>query len=475
MAHTGDQDRNWAWTEFGTAELGDKRRTARLVQLAQRLGEQPEVSLPQALEQTAALKGAYRFFDNAGIAHESVLAPHVLSSIRRMDSQPVVLAVQDTSYLDYATHLATEALGPLNAEGGHGMIMHTTFAVTPERLPLGVVSLRFWARDAAKTKQRETRRSRAIKDKESHKWIESVQAVAALKERLPGTRMVSVADRESDVFEFFLEAQKLGVDLLARAAYDRNLIGAEARLFATLAQAPVLTHKYLALPASGKRKARTAKLEIRACPLVLHSPANGTARGLPPLALWGVWAYEPNPPQAVEALDWKLLTSVPVLTANDALERLEWYAARWGIEQWHKILKDGCRIEMRQLQSAERLKRLITVYAVIAWRIFYATLLARLVPNMACTAFLQQEEWEALYCRFHHTPIPVAIPPPLRQAVRWIARLGGFLARPSDGEPGSKTLWKGFQHLIAMTEMYRIMKPHMPATPPHPAKNVGND
>ena len=474
MAHTGNQDKDWAQTEFGTAELGDKRRTARLVELAQRLGERPEVSLPQALEHTAALKGAYRFFDNADIAHESVLAPHVLSSIGRMSARPVVLAVQDTSYLDYATHPATEALGPLNAEGGHGMIMHTTFAVTPERLPLGVLSLRLWARDPAKPRQRESRRTRQIKDKESHKWIESVQAVAALKERLPGTRLVSVADRESDVFEFFLEAQKLGIDLLARAAYDRNVDGDQEQVFATLASAPVVAHKYLALAATPKRKARTAKLEVRACPLVLHAPRNGTARGLPPLALWGVWAYELEAPQGAQPLDWKLLTSVPVLTAEDALERLEWYAARWSIEQWHKILKDGCRIEMRQLQSAERLKRLITVYAVIAWRIFYATLLARLVPDMSCTAILQQEEWEALYCRIHHKPIPVATPPPLRQAVHWIARLGGFLDRRGDGEPGSKTLWRGFQHLIAMTEMYRIMKPHMPAAP-QVSKDVGKD
>jgi hypothetical protein len=475
LAQAGSTDRDWARAEFGAAELGDRRRTARLVQLAQQLGERPEVSLPQALKHTAALKAAYRFFDNADIAHESVLAPHVLSSIGRMHGQPVVLAVQDTSYLDYATHPATEALGPLNAEGGHGMIMHTSLAVTPERLPLGVVSLRLWARDAAQPRSRASRRTRAIQDKESHKWIESVQAVAALKPHLPGTRLVSVADRESDVFEFFLGAQKLGVDVLTRAAYDRNLIGAEAQLFATLASAPVLAQQHLALPARGTRKARTAKLAVRACPLVLHAPANGTARGLPPLPLWGVWAYEPEPPQGAEPLDWKLLTSVPVITAEDALERLQWYAARWGIEQWHKILKDGCRIEMRQLQSAERLMRLITVYAVIAWRIFYATLLARLVPDMACTAFLQQEEWEALYCRIHHTPIPVAIPPPLRQTVRWIARLGGFLGRPGDAEPGSKTLWRGFQHLIAMTEMYRIMKPHIAITPPHPSKDVGKD
>jgi hypothetical protein len=462
LARAGNKDRWWAQAEFSAAELGDRRRTARLVELAQRLSERPEVSLPQALGQPGALKAAYRFFDNADVAHESVLAPHVVSSMRRMRDRPVVLAVQDTSYIDYAGHADTEGMGPLSGEGGHGMIMHTTFAVTPERLPLGVLSLRLWARDPAKLKQRETRRTRAIQDKESHKWLESVQAVAALKAQLPGTRLVSVADRESDVFEFFLEAQKLGIDVLARAAYDRNVQGEHEQLFATLAGAPVVAQKYLALPATPQRRARTAQLEVRACPVVLHAPRNGTARGLAPLTLWGIWAYEPDVPPGQEPLDWKLLCSIPVLTAAQALERLDWYAARWSIEQWHKILKDGCRIEMRQLQSAERLKRLITIYAVIAWRIFYATLLARLVPDMSCTAILQQEEWEALYCRIHHTPIPLATAPPMREAVRWIAHLGGFLGRRGDGEPGSKTLWQGFQQLIAMTEMYRIMKPHMP-------------
>jgi len=474
LGRRGSTDKQWARAEFGAAELGDKRRTARLVGLAQQLSARPEMSLPQALGHTGTLKAAYRFFDNADIAHERVLAPHVLSSIGRMRDQPVVLAVQDTSYLDYGTHPGTHGMGPVSQEGGHGMIMHSTLAVTPARLPLGVLSLRLWARDAAKPKRRKTHRPRQSKERESYKWIESARAVALLKEHLPGTRVVSVADRESDVFEFFTEAQKLGVDVLLRAAYDRNVDGESTKVFATLASAPVLAHKYLALPATPKRKARTAKLEIRGCSLVLHSPRNGSARALPSLALWGIWACEPQAPAGSEPLDWKLLTTVPVNSAADALERLQWYATRWSIEQWHKVLKDGCRIEMRQLQSAERLMRLITVYAVIAWRIFHATLLARLVPQMSCTAILQQEEWEALYCRIHNTPIPMATAPPLRQSVRWIARLGGFLGRSGDGEPGSKTLWRGFQQLIAMTEMYRIMKPHMPAAP-RMQKEVGND
>lgn len=473
MARTSNEE-DWALAEFGAADLGDARRTARLVRMARQLAERPEASLPQALEDGASLKAAYRFFDNAEIAHEKILAAHVVSSLRRMQGREVILAVQDTSFIDYSTHLATAGLGPLHCKGGHGMLLHSTLAFTPERLPLGVVGLRLWARDAMKPKRRATRRSRAIEDKESQKWIDGVQAVAALKARLPQTRWVNVADREGDIFEFFTAAQALGVELLVRAACNRNVEGAEAHVFETLAAAPVVAHQQLSLPASGKRKARTARLEVRACPLTLKCPRNGLANALAPLQLWAVWAYEPAPPEGAEPIDWKLLTSVPVNSADDALERLHWYAARWGIEQWHKVLKSGCRIEMRQLESIERLQRLITLYAIIAWRIFYATLLARVVPDISCSAFLQQEEWEALYCRIHHTPIPPATAPPLRQAVRWIARLGGFLARKSDGEPGSKTLWQGFQELIPMTEMYRIMKPHLKSRLPRP-KNVGND
>ena len=470
---SNDEDEQWAQREFSAAELGDARRTARLVELARQLGERPEASLPQALEDSASLKAAYRFFDNADIAHEKILASHVASSIVRMRGCEVILAVQDTSFIDYSGHPDTEGLGPLQAKGGYGMLLHSTLAFTPQRLPLGVVALRQWARDATKVRQRLTRRTRAIEDKESHKWLESVQAVAALKQGMPETRWVSVADREADIFEFFSEAQGLGVDVLVRAAYNRNVQQPQAQVFATLAAAPLLGHKMLAVPASSTRKARTAKLEVRSCALTLEAPRNGRAHGLQPLTLWGVWAFEPQAPEGVEPLDWKLLTSVPVTCHEQALERLDWYAARWGIEQWHKVLKSGCRIEMRQLESIERLQRLITVYAIIAWRIFYATMLSRLVPDIPCTALLQEEEWQALYCRIHRTPAPPAQPPPLREAVRWIAHLGGFLGRTGDGEPGTKTLWQGFQELIPMTEMYRIMKPHLRAPSSTPT-DVGN-
>jgi hypothetical protein len=466
---------DWALAEFGASDLGDARLNTRLVKLARQLGQRPEASLPTALENEAALKAAYRFFDNAEVAHEKILASHVASSIARMHGHKTVLAMQDTTFIDYASHPHTTGLGPTGAKGGWGMICHGTLTFSPQRVPLGVLGLRLWAREPDSPK-RTTRRKRAIEHKESHKWIDGLHAAASALS--PGRQVVSVADRESDVYEFFAKARELGIDLLTRAAWDRNVDGAHGHLFDTLAAAPIIARKKLRLPARKEQPARVAKLKVRACAVSLHSPLNGPASGLRPIALWGVWAYEPNPPAGVEPLDWKLLTTVPVTTNEEAVERLDWYAARWGIEVWHRVLKSGCRIEQRQLESFERLARMLTVYAVIAWRILYATMLARVVPDMSCTAILNEDEWQALYCRIHHSPTPPATAPPLRQAMRWIAKLGGFIGRASDGEPGTQTLWKGFHELITSTQMYRIMKPRKPNTatrPSSPRKNVGND
>lgn len=455
-------ERDWVLAEFGSAQLGDARRTARLVALARALAERPEASLPQALENRAALKAAYRFFDNFDIPHQQILASHVLSSLERLRGQAVILAVQDTTYLDYSGHPATQGLGPMSGQGGWGLLCHGTLAFTPQRLPLGVLALRTWARDPQQPKRRESRRQRSLQDKESYKWIDSLQRVAALQEQLPGSLLVSVADREGDIYEYLAAARALGVDILVRAAYDRNVEESRGQVRATLAAAPIVARKHLVLPRRGRQAARVAKLTLRACPLTVQAPVNGPAKGLAPISLWGLWAYEPRPPAKSEPLDWLLLTTVAVDSSQQALQRLDWYATRWGIEIWHKILKSGCHIEARQLESFERLQRLLTLYAVIAWRILYATMLSRLVPQMSCTAILNEDEWQALYCRIHRTPVPCATAPPLRQAVHWIAQLGGFLGRTGDGEPGVKTLWQGFQYLIPMTEMYEIMKTQNP-------------
>jgi hypothetical protein len=457
-----DSDATWAEEEFGDAELGDVRRTARLVQLATILGAQPSASLPDATDDPASLKAAYRFFDNDYVRAEAMLASHIQSTTRRMQAVERVLAVQDTTYLDWTDHPATAGLGPLAAPTHQGLLAHTTLALTPERVPLGLLQQQVWARDK-EVRRNQDHKQRPIAEKESQKWLTSLEAIEAARAACPDTHFVSVGDREADVYDLFLVARPVGVDLLVRAAQDRKADHPEKYLWAAMASAASAATLTIHMGARAGQVARDATLTVRWRQVTLRPPNSREKEKLPNITVWAVWACERNPPAGVEAVEWLLLTTVPLTSTEDALEILEWYAARWGIEVWHKVLKSGCRIEDRQLEAADRLIRCLTLYSVIAWRILYATMLARAAPDVPCTVLLDADEWQGLYCRIHRVAIAPAKPPTLRQAVRWIAQLGGFLGRKRDGEPGVTVLWKGFQHLVDIAAMYRIMHPAPPA------------
>ena len=448
----------WAEAEFGDAELGDARRTARLVQLARVLGAQPHASLPQAADDPAMLKAAYRFFDNDDIRAEAMLASHVASTQRRMQTVPIVLAVQDTSVLDWTTHPATTGLGPVATSSSRhqGLLAHTTLAISPDRVPLGILQQQVWARDAA-VPHLQDHKTRPLAEKESQKWLTSLNAVIAARTACPNTHFVSVGDREADVYDLFLVERPVGVDLLVRAAQNRKTDDPEGYLWAAMATAPVAATVTIQLKTRGAQPARTADLTVRWRAVTLRPPNSRAKEHLPHVTVWAVWAVERTPPAGAEPVEWLLLTTVPIITTKDALERLAWYALRWGIEVWHKVLKSGCQIEKVQLETAERLIRCLTLYRVSAWRIVYATLLARAVPDAPCTVLLDDAEWQGLFCRIHRVAIAPTKPPTLHQAVRWIAKLGGFQGRKGDGNPGVTVMWNGFQRLVEVAEMYRIM------------------
>ncbi len=452
-------DDGWATTEFGMADLGDGRRTERLIQLATQLGASPTASLPAATDDPAALKAAYRFFDTALVDPAAILAAHVQATTARMAHAPVVLAVQDTCYVDWTAHPATTGLGPLTSATQQGLLMHTTLGITPDRVPVGLMQQQVWTRDPATFAQQRDRRQRPIAEKESQKWLTSLEAVIALHAACPTTHMVSVGDREADVYDLFLVPRPPGVDLLVRAAWDRAVAHPEGYLWAAMATAAVTATAVIHVGRRTGQPARMATVAIRWQAITVRPPRSRAKERLPACQLWAVWAIETHPPTGATAVEWLLLTSVPITTTADALERLAWYTCRWGIEVWHKILKSGCRIEAKQLATADRLARCLSVYRVIAWRIQYAAMLARAVPDLACTVVMEPDEWQALYCRIQGTAIVPATPPSLRTVVRWIAQLGGFQGRTRDGEPGVTVIWKGFQELRGLTAMYRIVRP----------------
>jgi hypothetical protein len=323
---------------------------------------------------------------------------------------------------------------------------------------LGLLAQHVWARDPNDIGKRTRRKQLPIGQKESQKWLTSLDAVFSAHDWCPQTRFVSMGDREADVYDLLAAERPAGVDLLVRASWNRCVEAPERYVWATVEAQPIVEHLVLQVPRRGLQPAREATLALRFCPLTLCPPQHRKAQGLPAVTLWAVQVCEVDPPTDLPPIEWLLLSTVEVHTVEDAIERVAWYACRWGIEVWHRILKSGCRIEARQLGTGERLQRCLTLYSVIAWRVFYATMLARTVPEMPCSVLLEIEEWQALYCAIHHCPTPPACPPSLGEAVRWLAQLGGFVGRRRRDHPGTETVWRGFQHLRDLTRMYRIMR-----------------
>jgi Transposase DNA-binding/Transposase Tn5 dimerisation domain len=451
-------DTNWAVNEFADAELGDLRRTTPLGELAHVLAQHPTAALPEACGNDARRKAAYRFFSNDAIAPQDILLSHIEATYGRLSTVPVVLAVQDTTEVDWTAHPATKGLGPLGHPACQGLLVHSTLAFTPERVPLGLVAQQVWARDPDAVGKRGRRKQLPISQQESQKWLTSLAAVVGAHAECPQTRFVSIGDREADVYDLLAAPRPAGVELLIRAAWDRCVRAPARYVWATVAAQPVVEQLRLQVPRRGAQPSREATLALRFSPLTLSPPRHRHAERLPEVRLWAVQVQELEPPAEGQPLEWLLLTTVAVQTVDDARERVAWYACRWGVEVWHRIMKSGCRIEARQLATDERLERCLTLYSIIAWRVLYAVMLARAVPEIPCDVLLAIEEWQALYCAIHHCPTPPDRPLSLGEAVRWIAQLGGFVGRRRRDQPGPETLWRGFQHLTDLTKMYGIMR-----------------
>jgi hypothetical protein len=453
---------SWAVTEFADAELGDLRRTQRLVQLAHALAQRPGAALPEACGSGAMLKAAYRFFTNDDIVPDDIVQSHIEATYSRLNTVPIVLAVQDTTEANWTNLRVTEGLGPLGHPACHGLLVHPTLAITPERVPLGLLAQQVWARDPNDIGKRARRKQLPISQKESQKWLHSLDAVYTARDCCPTTHLISVGDREADVYDVLAAPRPVGVDLLIRASWNRCVNAPQRYVWATVVAQPVAAQLLLHVPRRGPQPAREATLALRFCPVTLRPPQHRTAEGLPVVTLWAVQVCEVTPPAEAEPIEWLLLTTVAVETVDAAIERVQWYSCRWGIEVWHRILKSGCHLEARQFQKAARLHRALALYSVLAWRIFYATMLARAVPDAPCSVLLEPDEWQALYCAIHRVPIPPAEPPTLGQAVTWIAQLGGFVGRRRRDRPGPEVMWRGFQHLGDLTTMYCIMRGDSP-------------
>jgi len=465
------QGKDWAEEECGDADLGDQRLTKRLVHIVRDFCARPQASVAQACQSRAKTKAAYRFFDHPEIGMDKILQPHYEATLARARQEEMVLAVQDTTTLNYTAHPATENLGPIGyrLDKGIGLIVHDTMAFNREGTPLGLVDVQCWARDPEDFGKKKRRHELPIEQKESHKWLASFCKVAQAQKRCPRTTFVSVGDREADVYELFDLAlgDSAAPKLLVRAMHNRAVGEGQGHLWEEVQRQDICSLLEVHVPRRGSRPSRVARLEVRFAEVTLKAPH--TKNTLREVRVWAVLAKEVDSPGGVEPIEWMLLTTCKVSTAEEALQKVNWYGLRWGIEVYHRTLKSGCKIEERQLGQADRIEACLAVDMVVAWRVFYLTKLGREAPDVPCTVFFEEAEWKALCVYLSQNPVPPDQPPPLNEATRMVATLGGFLGRKGDGQPGTKSLWIGLQHLDDITSMWKIMSslhvPH-PNTPP---------
>jgi hypothetical protein len=454
---------SWAEHELSHADLPDRRLKGRLVCLAADLADQPTLSLPEACGDWAATKAAYRFFDNDRVKSDAILAAHRDRTLTRLPSDGFFLAIQDTTDFDFTSHPATTGLGYLGHPQHFGLLVHSTLAASTDGVPLGLLHQQVWTRDVRLLGKRKGRRHKETKDKESQRWIDSLRAVAQVTP--PGSTAVVVGDREADFYDLFAAERPDHVQLLVRARARRRVrheLGLLGKAVAALPAAGTLT---VTRPRGDDRPTRPATLTVRSGEFLIEPPSTHPRRKeLAPLRLWAVQVQEETPPEGEEPVRWLLLTTLPVTSLAEAVRAVLWYTRRWLIERYHFTLKSGCRLERLALQTAERLRRALAVYAVVAWRLLWLTYEARAHPPASCAGLLEREEWEVLHRAVQPTAAIPAEPPTLRQAVRLVARLGGFLGRTGDGEPGVQVLWRGLRRLHDLVAGWRLAQGHL-ATP----------
>lgn len=457
----------WAEQEFGDVSLGDKRREQRAVAVAAQLARRPSDSLPEQMGSWAQQKAAYRLLDNDEVSYEALSQSHWHQTRQRCDEESqTMLLVQDITELDYSSHQATEGLGPIGDHNGRGMLVHNTLALQADTSDVvGLAYQQVWERPTGNRKPTESRTERRQRtDKQSARWL---QAVREIGKPTTQARWVHVGDRESDIFGFFQTCADTEVDFCVRILQNRRVetwSEEEPRyLVSDLRQLDPMGYHTVEIQAQKGRPKRDARLAISWHPVTIRSPRNrpGKETRLP---LWAVRAWEPNPPEESEPIEWLLLTSVPVKTLENAIERLDWYTYRWVVEEYHKCLKTGCGMEKRRLQKAQRLHRLLAFLSILAIRLLQFRDWARTKPHFRAAAVIQPLLVQIMAARSGVDPNTMTV----RQFWHAVAQVGGFPQRTSDGEPGWERLWHGWLRLLDWAEGVAL------ANDLPPIQDVGN-
>lgn len=440
-------------TELDGIDLGDARLNRRSQHLIEALSANPEASINAACDGWADTLAAYRFFDNQAVTPEAILKPHIEATKQRIKSHKVCLSLQDTTELDFTSHPPEDTLC-LDHENRFGLYDHTQLAVTPEGVPLGVVGVEYFDRQAETLGKSQERRNWPIEEKESFRWLTGYRQACELARECPETQIVSIADREADIYDVLLEADgDAGLadyiirSKVVRCTLERDVEAGDAvyhKVRETVAASGLRGTQTIQLNTTPKREAREACLEIRAMKIAVKPPHARSS--LASITVNVVLAEEIGGPNDGTDVSWLLITSLPVETLEDIFLILDYYVARWSIEVYFRIFKTGCKVEEIQLETRARIKNCLAMYKITAWRAMYLTHLNRQNPEVPCSTVFAASEWMAVWLVVKKTEVPKS-PPTLGQFMRLLTRLGGYNNRKTERPPGPQPVWVGIRRM----------------------------
>lgn len=443
---------DWAERNFGACRLGDERRMKRAITIARGMGLRAAASIPMQAQTAKDAKAAYRFFDTAGVTFEALGASHWELTRAAMKEHRRVLVIQDSTALSFSDREQIEGLGPIGVRTiSQGLWLHNALVVTdePEPTVLGLAYQEIWARRPAPSAETENQRHK--RPRESDRWARTVREIGGLE----GCRALHVCDREGDIFELYEACVQSNAGFVVRVhtsggvrrVYDAHQgPQTEFPLTELIRSTAACGSATLELRARPGSPARNVGLQISVRAVRVPPPRirdRRRTKGIPPVPVWAVRVWESKPPTGVQATEWTLVTSEPVRDQADALRVIDWYRARWLIEEYHKCLKSGCAVEDRQLETAERLKPLVAMLGITALRLLQLKMAARQAPNRPAAEVVPEVYVRVLGLYRQKPPAKYTS----RLFWRGVAAMGGFIGRKGDGDPGWLTLWRGWQQL----------------------------
>lgn len=454
--------KEWVSKELENISLGDKRLNKRFLNLLDAASKQPQSSLNTMFHTRKEIQACYRFFSNDLVTESKVLKPHLEETQKRVSLQPIVLCPSDTTSLNYTTRKTLEDSGYISSNNAQGFFMHTTIAITPDRLHLGIVDQIFWAREKEKIARSSKERERmTLKEKESYRWLEAYRACGELAKKCPKTQFVYITDREGDIFELFQEKETIGVDYIIRSKHNRTVYpeGKKAnKLLEAVENSKVLGEISFEIIKRQDGSKRQVRQTIQTGTFEVQS-RYGADTPLQKTKVNVVYLKEIDPPEGEEPVIWRLLTSLPINSQEDVEKIIRYYLCRWEIEVLFKTFKSGCKVEEKSLRSADRLYPLFNLFLIVAWRINFLLHMSRVMPDISCTYYFEESEWRAGYMAATRNKEPLTSPPTLGEMIGYIAKLGGHLNRKKDMLPGVKAMWVGICKLHNYSDAWDLFGP----------------